>query len=845
MRREVLQRDFLRAAQKVLDGTVVENGLERRHGLAVLAHHLMVEIEGLAPRNGAERHLLLDVRGERRVAAVLVAARERRRGNRLLRLHGQFLNREALALAVLGKTREVVDARLFLQGLPCLHGYLAVRRRREAEHGICGLLRRVDGRTAIGDVVLVLNDAVAALDFLVLRAAVPGKVQRAHLLRDIRPERDPLLVEVLVVAHDRHELRHGLARHRLTLALAPVANQALGLRQLPGAVMLHRHGHDIVERLDIGFFRDVGDRLRERTVDIPVRAGLPQRVDRRLERMHKGMHIRGGQVILLVPRRRRQYDIGVERRARHAEINVDEQIELALGRTARLRDIFLRMPVDFLRLVLRLLLGKHRILRRAQQILHEEVVALGRGTEQVRSPDKEVAREVLRRIRILHGELEALVLQRVYDILRVVLARLPGLLKELFAALLERRVRGQPAEACGEHVVVRRIAVTRLCLQRRDEVGEIDFVAAPLIRGEIIEARAVLQARRRLPVRRRHDARPALSRTQLLLADIVRPATTVATLAGREQQQVQDGAVDDIRVEPVVDAAAHDDHGLAVGLQRIIRKLARRMDAGLCWHARVFLLPFRRVGYILLVGVRALTADTAVDGIVRERQVVDRRHEHLRAVRLLDALGRHGAFQHAVLTLVAKVRQRELHDLVHVAEHGELRRDRLARIAVLLAQVPLLLAIPAIAHRAIRHHELARALIDDIVFELRMMVITPHILAVEEPARLIAAILALRKLHEEREIRVAACVVREELCGLPPVVLVQDHVAHGHRERRIAADLQRDPGIGHGRGLRIIRCDGDDLRALIARLGEEVRIRRTRQRHIGAPGDDIVRVEPV
>ena len=78
VRRQVLERDLLRAAQEILDGAVVEDWLERRHGLAVLAHHLVVEIEGLAARDGAERHELLDVRREWRVAAPLVAARERR-----------------------------------------------------------------------------------------------------------------------------------------------------------------------------------------------------------------------------------------------------------------------------------------------------------------------------------------------------------------------------------------------------------------------------------------------------------------------------------------------------------------------------------------------------------------------------------------------------------------------------------------------------------------------------------------------------------------------------------------------------------------------------------------------
>ena len=442
VRRQVLQRDLLRTAQEILDGAVVEDRLEGRHGLAVLAHHLVVEIEGLAPRHGAERHEFLDIRRERRVAAALIAARKRRRRDGLLRLRGDFIEREALVLAVLGQMLEALEARLLVEALEGLDGDLAVRRRREAHDGLDGLARIVDRRHAVRDEVLVLDDTVALADLLVLIRGIPGHRERTHLLGDIRSERDPLLVRLRVVALDRHEIRHRLARDGLALALAPVAHEALRLSRLALAVVADWHSDEVFIRLELGFLGDLRDGLCERAEDIPVTLGFPERVDSGLERMDKRMHVRRRDIVLLVPRGRRQHDIGVECRARHAEVDVDEQVELALGSAARLLELLLLAPLDLRRA---LFLGKDRVLR-AEQVLVEEVVALGRRAEQVRRPDEEVAREVLRSIRVLCRELQALVLEGIHDVLLEVLALRLRFVRQLLAALVERRVRRQPAE---------------------------------------------------------------------------------------------------------------------------------------------------------------------------------------------------------------------------------------------------------------------------------------------------------------------------------------------------------------------------------------------------------------
>lgn len=325
------------------------------------------------------------------------------------------------------------------------------------------------------------------------------------------------------------------------------------------------------------------------------------------------------------------------------------------------------------------------------------------------------------------------------------------------------------------------------------------------------------------------------------------PAAAIATLRAREEQEIEDCAVDDVGMEPVVDAAAHDDHRLALRLDGIVGEFAGRVDASLSRHARVLLLPFRRVRHILVVRESARTAEAAVDGVVGERQVVDCRDEDLARLRL-DALGRHHAADDALLALIAEVRELDLDDLddlVELTEDRELRHDLRARVAVFLAQVPLLLVVPAVAHRAVRHDEPARELVDDIVLELRVLVRAAHVLAVQEAARLVAAVGALMKLHEEREVRVMARVFREELGRLTPVVLVEDDMAHRHGKGRIAADLQRDPRVCYSRRLRVIRRNRDNLRTLVARFYQEVSIQRARQRHVRAPGHDVAGVEPV
>src|SRR5690606_30244598 len=111
-----------------------------RQRLAVLQEDLMIEIEVLAPGQGAEWHQTLNVRREWRVApAGLVRAAEYRCRNDLARLRGNALERNSFGSAVGGDILQL-DTCLLLLGFPRTLGYLTIGRRGQMQHGLRRLL---------------------------------------------------------------------------------------------------------------------------------------------------------------------------------------------------------------------------------------------------------------------------------------------------------------------------------------------------------------------------------------------------------------------------------------------------------------------------------------------------------------------------------------------------------------------------------------------------------------------------------------------------------------------------------------------------------------------------------
>ena len=214
-----------------------------------------------------------------------------------------------------------------------------------------------------------------------------------------RAQRRETLVDVRVVPLDHGDRRHGLAGNGRGFAPAPVLHIG-GLRQFAGRIVLHRYQHDVL-LLAQHFGRDVGEGLGQPLVDFPVAAAFPHRIDRRAERMDEGMHVGGVEVVLFVPGGRRQHDVGIDAGRGHAEVERHQQIEFSFRRFV--------MPDDVLGL---LLAGLAQILALhamggAEQMLEEIFVALAARTQKVGAPDEEIARPVLRIVRIVAGHLQA------------------------------------------------------------------------------------------------------------------------------------------------------------------------------------------------------------------------------------------------------------------------------------------------------------------------------------------------------------------------------------------------------------------------------------------------------
>ena len=148
----------------------------------------------------------------------------------------------------------------------------------------------------------------------------------------------------------------------------------------------------------------------------------------------------------------------------------------------------------------------------------------------------------------------------------------------------------------------------------------------------------------------------------------MRPAAAVTSLATAHHQQIQDRPIDDVGMIPVIDAAAHDHHRSTVGLQRVVGELARRMDHQFRIDARKFLLPARSVRSIGIVGVCALAAQSNIDAVVRQCQIIDG-GDDLHSVGGLDLLDRHRSTDlRFIAPIIAEVRQHQFDHIIALVE---------------------------------------------------------------------------------------------------------------------------------------------------------------------------------
>src|SRR3546814_9907614 len=68
--------------------------------------------------------------------------------------------------------------------------------------------------------------------------------------------------------------------------------------------------------------RHVGELLRDCAEDVPVASGFPGRVYSCRKRMDEGVHVGRVKVVLLVPGRGREHDVGIDAGRRHPEVDI-------------------------------------------------------------------------------------------------------------------------------------------------------------------------------------------------------------------------------------------------------------------------------------------------------------------------------------------------------------------------------------------------------------------------------------------------------------------------------------------------------------------------------------------
>ena len=853
MRGDEVEHDLWSARRLLVDDRLHRFGVDRwpveAEPLAERPHPQVVLVELLAPREGSPRDQLMDVGVAGVVADLLrLDAGPRGRGDDLPWLGDNVPETDFLVLLGRGEMG-VVDPRRLAQRFPCLDGHLAIGLRRQHEDHFGRVDIGFDPRHTLGRAVFRDRAAeVAERVHLVLGVPRDALAAVAKLVHQ-RPEGREALIHVGIIAFDDGDLRHRLAWDRLNLALLPILDVER-LSHLAGRVMQNGNEHDVF--LDAkNFRRDLGKLLGDRLVDLPVALALPNRIHRAAQRMDEGVHVGRVEVVLLVPGGRRQNDVGVDAGRGHPEIERDQKIKFSLRR--------LVVPIDlprFLTAVFTQVLA-HDAVGRAEQVFQEVLVALARRSEEIGPPDKQIARPVLRFVRVFTREAESAGCEPVDDVVLDLLAVGFGRGRDVERILLELRRRRQPAHALGANVVVDERAVPgTLRSRRRQDLVNLQGLVPPLIGMGVPERRRVHLSRRPVPVEGKGQGQPSGLRPQLFLSHVVRPTSAGLTDTAAHDQEIDDPPVVHVHVVPVIEPGAENDHGLAVGLLGVAGELPRDRDDMIGGHAGDLFGPSRCVGSVVLIGFcDVFPAKASVESIVGDKQIEHRRNQDV-AVCQLDRLDGNFAGQDIrmvgalkiIVMAVAEVGEVHLGDVVvvSVADQCEFQLGAVAR-GVFLLEVPLTLLAPAETDGAARDNDFARGLVDGNRFPFRIVLLTEVLVEVRGPNKPIRHVVAVPfyEAHQHRHIGVLAAVVLEILGLSVEVELAQYDVPHGHGERRIRTLFRMEPEIGELRSFAIVGANDDALGASVARLGIEVGVRGARLRNIRAPEDQEPRVVPV
>ena len=294
----------------------------------------------------------------------------------------------------------------------------------------------------------------------------------------------------------------------------------------------------------------------------------------------------------------------------------------------------------------------------AEQIFEEVLVALAGRTEQIGAPHEQIAREINRIIRIFKREVDLAGLELFGQIRGRRLPGSLGVLHQLERIGVEMRRRRQPAHPGGAHVVVDLRTLPLLGIdQRRENLGHGDLLVPPLAGVDIEKRGGIHVPGRAVPVQRKGQRRPAGLGPQLFLTDIMRPAAAALTDAAAHHQHIDDAPVIHIHVIPVIHRRADDDHRLAVGLIGIFGELAGDGDDLGAGYAGNFFLPGWGVRHVIVIGFsNVAAAQTPIQTILRQGQVIDRGDQRLGTISQPDLFGRHITDLNLVVTGAGKVR---------------------------------------------------------------------------------------------------------------------------------------------------------------------------------------------
>jgi hypothetical protein len=302
---------------------------------------------------------------------------------------------------------------------------------------------------------------------------------------------------------------------------------------------------------------------------------------------------------------------------------------------------------------------------------------------------------------VLAGKVQPALLQLADHIVNRVEPGLLGLVDQLETGAIEARVGGQPAKPRSERVDIGDVLVLEQSPpQRRGQVLGAVALVAPLVGRQVEEGRPRLVARRPRPVQGEGERLPARQRPHLLLADVVGPAAAVDALAATELDQRQEGPIDLVGVKPMVGAGAHRDHRAPFGELGVAGELPRHPRDQLALDAGDRLLPGRRAGLRILVVRRPLPGQAlAPDPVVGEAEV-----EHRGDQVAADPDRRHAAAHRTSPLPLADVEAGQVEGDALV---GALQQ-RQHRLDAIQLQVPLPGLSVTVAHRPLRHHDLAR-----------------------------------------------------------------------------------------------------------------------------------------